>query len=112
GPTQIIAFVAEQISVARNVEAIWPATEIILVVQSLELARGADAEMVIHEIVAELTGGASKSTGPDVRRGAHQQPGRIERRSAKENDRRGVISRLISHSIGHTHSRRALLVLV
>src|SRR5213075_852679 len=41
---QIMALVPEQISVARNVETVWPATEVILVVQSLELARCAHAE--------------------------------------------------------------------
>ena len=70
--TQVLAFVAEQIAIARNVESVGPPAEVVLVVQSLEFALGTRAEVMVHQVVAQLARAAAESTRPDVGRRAHQ----------------------------------------
>src|SRR5579872_3778954 len=65
-PAHVVPLVAEQVAVARNVEARGSSAEIVLVLEALERAVGAAAELVIHEVVTELTRARSQPAGPDV----------------------------------------------
>src|SRR6266481_5941974 len=65
---EVRSLVPEEISIAGNVEAVGTATEDRLVVQALESALGAGAEVMIHQVVTELARAAAESTGPDVGR--------------------------------------------
>src|SRR5690606_31620478 len=72
--SQILASVAEQVPVARNIETGRPAPVVVTVVEPFEIAVGTDPEVVIHQIVAELAGARPEPAGPYVRRRAHQDP--------------------------------------
>src|SRR4029077_7556409 len=52
---EVLSLVPEQISIAGNVEPIRTATEDGLVIQSLESALRAGAEVMVHQVVTELT---------------------------------------------------------
>src|SRR5437762_4392736 len=76
---QIRTLVAKKVSVTRDIESVWTAAKIILVIQSLALALSTSAEVMVHQVMPELTGAAAESARPYIRRRAHQQPCRVER---------------------------------
>src|SRR5690606_28267720 len=53
---QVLAAVAEQIPVAGDVEAGRPAAVVVAVAEALDLALGAAAKVVIHQVAAEHAG--------------------------------------------------------
>src|SRR5690606_33977829 len=81
---QVVATFPEQVTVARDVKARRAAAVIVAVLEPVERALGADPEVMVHQVVAELTGAAAEAAGPDVRGRAHQQPCGIQRRRAQE----------------------------
>src|SRR5690606_6029385 len=81
---QVLAAVAEQIPVAGDVEAGRPAAVVVAVAEALDLALGAAAKVVIHQVAAEHAGARAQAVGPDVGRGAHQDPSRVQRRRAEK----------------------------
>ena len=96
---QVLALVAEQVAIARDVEARRTPAVVVLVLESLELPVRADAEVMVHEVVAELAGAAAESSGPHVGRGAHEQPRRVERGRAEKHDLRRVVRRLVRDGV-------------
>ena len=78
----------------------------------VEHAVRAAAEVVIHQVVAELAGAAAEPAGPDVGGRAHEQPRRVERRRAEEDDLRRVVRGLLGDGVEHAHAGRALAVAV
>src|SRR5438067_260357 len=53
---QVRALVAEQVAEARDVEARRPVAEVVLVVEPVEQRVGAEPEVVVHQVVPELSG--------------------------------------------------------
>src|SRR5205814_505464 len=92
---QIGALVAKKISVARDVEAVRTSTEVVLVLESFELAVCSSPEVMVHQVMTELTGATPETTRPDTSCRPHQEPGRVERRCAQEDDLRLVVGHLI-----------------
>src|SRR5690606_25156677 len=85
---QVLALVVADVAIARDVIARRASAVVVAVVEAVERAFGADAEVVIHEVVAELAGARAQAAGPDVRRRAHEYPCRVQRRRAEEHDAR------------------------
>ena len=109
---RVLALVAEQIAVARNVEAGGTPAVVRFVVEPFDSAGRTRTEMVIHEIAAQGVGARAKSARPDVGRRAQQEPGGIQRGRTKEDDFRGVVGGLIRDRIEHAHTLRAFLVAI
>src|SRR5207244_11047045 len=80
---QIRPLVAEQIAVPRDVEAGGSPTIVILVVEPFDRTLRTHAEVVIHQVVPQLSGARLQPAGPHLRRGSEQQPRRIERSRAQ-----------------------------
>ena len=59
---------AEQVAEARDVEAGRPPAVDVLVLVALDVAVGAEAEVVVHQVVTELARAAAQPAGPDVGR--------------------------------------------
>src|SRR3989442_12890436 len=94
--TEVYALVAEQIAVTRDVKSRRAPAVVVLAIEArlLQRARRAGAEVVIHEIVSQLSGAAPQAAGPHIGRGSQQQPRRIQCRRAQEDDARRVIGGL------------------
>ncbi len=68
--------------------------------------------MVIHEVVPQLAGAAPQSFRPHVGGGPEQQPRRIQRGRAQEDDPGTVIAGLLGHRVEHPNAGGALLIAV
>src|SRR5438067_498343 len=67
---QVRPLVADQVPVARDVEAGGSPTIVILVIEPLDPALRTHAEVVIHQVVPQLSGARPQPAGPHLRRGA------------------------------------------
>src|SRR5690606_5625834 len=76
--TQVIAFFITQIAKAWNVKTGRTTTVVILVFKTFYHRAGTYAEMVIHDVVAQLAAAAAQTVRPDIGSGVHQNPGRVE----------------------------------
>ncbi len=63
---QVVAAVAGQVAIARQVEAGGAVAVDRLVVESVDAAPGAQSEVVVHQVVSQLARTASQPVGPDV----------------------------------------------
>src|SRR5690606_8171418 len=87
--SQVWPLVAEEVAIARDIEAVRPAPVVVALLERrlLELARCSKAEVVIHQVVPQFTGAAAQAVRPYIGSGAHQDPRGVQRRSTKENQR-------------------------
>src|SRR6185437_16650791 len=102
---QVIPLVAENIPEPGNINSIGPSTEIIFVVISFHNAAGANAQVVVHNIMAEFPAAAAQPVGPDVRSGIHQDPGTVQRGSIQENNLRVIGVCLVGFPIQNFYAR-------
>src|SRR5687767_13901020 len=109
---QIVPALARQVAEPWDVEPRWPAAVDVAVLMPREVAVGAAAEMVIHQVVTELSGAAPQPAGPDVGRGPHEDPRRVQRRRAEEDHAGRVLGGLPGHRIEDAHAARALAIAV
>ena len=106
------AFLAAQVAEAGDIEARGATAEVILVVKPLDPALGADAEMVVHDVVAQLARGRSKTAVPDIRGRVHHDPGRIEAGGVQEHHVGGVFIGHVGFGIDDLDALGALGILV
>ena len=51
---QVVALVLADVAIARNVDAVGPAAGVVVIVEAVDERAGADVEMMIHDVAAEL----------------------------------------------------------
>src|SRR5206468_11149938 len=88
---KIVALFAKEIPVTRDIDRVWLPAILVFVVQPFDASLRAHAEMVVHEVVAELTRARPEAGGPDIGRGAEENPRRVERRRTEKDDLRFVV---------------------
>src|SRR5690606_30060854 len=112
--SQVWPIVAEEVAIARDIEAVRPAPVVVALLERrlLELARCSKAEVVIHQYVPQFTGAAAQAVRPYIGSGAHQDPRGVQRRSTKENQRCLILDAFLRHGVNHAHAARTLAVAI
>src|SRR5690606_36979597 len=107
---KVVALLPTEVAVTGDVEAGGPATVVVLVLEAVDGARRTAAEVVVHQVVAQLAGAGAQAVRPDVPRRAHQDPRGVQRRCAEEDHARLHLRVLLAHRIDEAYARHPLSV--
>ena len=111
-PPQIVALVAAEVAVPRDVDAVGPAAVIVLVQIPLPNPAGAHFEVMIHEIASQNARIVTQSVGEPAGGGVEQQRGGGYCAGAHKDHFCEVLAFLQGHRVPDAHAGGPLLAFV
>src|SRR3989344_3133042 len=93
-----------EVAEARDVDAVGPAAGIVAVEIARDLGHGAHAQVVIHDVAADLVAVVAEAVGEARAGGVQHDPRRAQRRGAEEDDAGVELDLLAAGLVQHPHA--------
>src|SRR5690606_38187436 len=105
---QVVALLIAQVAEAWNIETRRATAVVVLVFVAFNGAARANAEMMVHYVVAQFTAAAAQAAFPDIGGGIHQNPGGVKAGGVEEHHIGGEFIGLVGFGVDHLNTAGAL----